>query len=65
MPDCDAQDVLAQVLPQDVANLTCVPLVVIIGKASMMEVSLYPALTGCKGTGGKCNEKEMWWANSL
>ncbi|MGE7591488.1 hypothetical protein [Peribacillus sp. NPDC101480] len=40
-------------------------LIVIIGKAPMMEVSLYPALTGCKGSGGKCNEKEMWWVNSL
>ncbi|MDP1421549.1 hypothetical protein Q8G35_25050 [Peribacillus simplex] len=40
MPDCDAQDVLAQVLSQDVENLTCVPLVVIIGKSPMMEVSL-------------------------
>ncbi|MFP3512472.1 hypothetical protein SB775_23120 [Peribacillus sp. SIMBA_075] len=38
----------AQVLPQDVANLACVPMVAIIGKAPMMEVSLFPALTGCK-----------------
>jgi hypothetical protein len=34
--------------------------IVIIGKASMMEVSLYPALTGCKEACDKCNEKEMW-----
>ncbi|MCT4478354.1 hypothetical protein N0U24_14600 [Peribacillus frigoritolerans] len=40
-------------------------LIVIIGKAPMMEVSLYPALTGCKVSGGNCNEKEMWWVNSL
>ncbi|MFD6209830.1 MULTISPECIES: hypothetical protein [unclassified Peribacillus] len=30
------------------ANLSCVPLLVIIGKAPMMEVSLFPALTGCR-----------------
>ncbi|MDM5450841.1 hypothetical protein [Peribacillus simplex] len=38
----------AQMLSQDVANRACVPMVVIIGEAPMMEVSLFPALTGCK-----------------
>ncbi|MFD4931944.1 hypothetical protein ACFWMS_24170, partial [Peribacillus butanolivorans] len=45
----DAQDVLAQELPQDVANLACDLTKVIIGKPPMIEDSLFPASTGCKG----------------
>ena len=62
MPDWfDAQDVLAQELPQDVANLACDLTKVIIGKPPMIEVSLFPALTGCKGNkkGGNSGQQPV------